>query len=223
MLSGSRGRAEWFGVDVDALRDADPLTAASRVLGAILTVGDVAARIVEVEAYGSDPSGPWPDPAAHSYPGPTPRNRVMFGTAGVLYVYSSYGIHRCMNVVCGPEGVAAAVLLRSAEIVSGIDIVTARRPTARRPNDLARGPGNLGQAVGVQLSDNGTRLFDPASEIRLELRGAESWSIGPRVGISVAADRPWRLWLPDSPAVSAYRRSPRAPQPNSSGDVSASA
>ena len=198
-------------MDVEDLRDADPVTAARRVLGSILTVGDVVARIVEVEAYGSPEDGPWPDPAAHSYPGPTPRNRVMFGPPGVLYVYLSYGIHRCMNVVCGPEDTACAVLLRSAEIIDGLDVVTARRPGARRVADLAAGPGNLGRALGIELSDNGTDLFDPASPIRLELRGADSWESGPRVGISVAADRPWRLWLPDSQAVSPYRRSPRAP------------
>ncbi|MBD0024612.1 MULTISPECIES: DNA-3-methyladenine glycosylase [Gordonia] len=202
------------GVDVDALRDSDPVTAASRVLGAILTVGEVVARIVEVEAYGSPANGPWPDPAAHSYPGPTPRNRVMFGPPGVLYVYLSYGIHRCMNVVCGPEDTACAVLLRSAEIIEGADVVTARRPGARRAADLARGPGNLGRALGIELSDNGTELFDPASPIRLELRGVPSWAAGPRVGISEAADRPWRLWFPDSPAVSTYRRSPRATPPD---------
>ena len=202
-------------MDVEDLRDADPVTAASRVLGSILTVGDVVARIVEVEAYGSPEDGPWPDPAAHSYPGPTPRNRVMFGPPGVLYVYLSYGIHRCMNVVCGPEDTACAVLLRSAEIVDGLDVVTARRPGARRVADLARGPGNLGRALGIELSDNGTELFDPESAIRLELRGADRWQTGPRVGISVAADRPWRLWLPASPAVSPYRRSPRAPAADS--------
>jgi DNA-3-methyladenine glycosylase len=206
-------------VDATDLADTDPVTAASRVLGSILTVGEVRARIVEVEAYGSPEDGPWPDPAAHSYPGPTPRNRVMFGPPGFLYVYLSYGIHRCVNVVCGPENTACAVLLRSAEIIDGDDVVKARRPGVRRAGDFARGPGNLGKALGIELSDNGTDLFDPESTICLELRGAETWETGPRVGVAKAADRPWRLWLPTSPAVSTYRRSPRAP--SSIGDVPA--
>ncbi|WP_307828239.1 DNA-3-methyladenine glycosylase [Antrihabitans sp. YC2-6] len=196
-----------------ALLDVDPVTAASRILGATLTVDDVAVRIVEVEAYGGDPAGPWPDPAAHSYRGPTPRNRVMFGEAGTLYVYLSYGMHFCLNVTCGPPGIAGAVLLRSAEVVEGIDVVTQRRPAVRRFSDLARGPGNLGKVLAINLSDNGTRLFDAGSRTRLELDSVDRWQSGPRVGISTAPDRPWRLWLPESAAVSAYRRNPRAPAP----------
>ena len=189
----------------------DPVTAASRILGGTLTANGVEVRIVEVEAYGTDRGGPWPDPASHSYPGPTRRNAVMFGDPGCLYVYLSYGMHRCLNVTCGPPGVAGAVLLRSAEVVVGEDVANARRPSARRPADLARGPGNLGSALGITLEDNGSRLFEPEAPIRLALDPVTEWSAGPRVGISTAADRPWRLWLADSPAVSAYRRSPRAP------------
>lgn len=193
------------------LADVDPVTAASRILGATLSAGGVALRIVEVEAYGSVPDGPWPDSASHSYRGLTPRNRVMFGEAGSLYVYLSYGMHRCVNVTCGPDGIAAAVLIRSGEVISGQYVAEARRPTARRSEDLARGPGNLGRALGIQLADNGSRLFDPDSPIRLELSRVSLWSSGPRVGVSTAHDRPWRLWLPECAAVSAYRRSPRAP------------
>ncbi|WP_067457252.1 DNA-3-methyladenine glycosylase [Nocardia alba] len=191
----------------------DPPTAAHRLLGAILWSGPVALRIVEVEAYGSDPGGPWPDPAAHSWPGPTARNAVMFGPAGRLYVYRSYGIHLCVNVTGGYDGEAGAVLVRAAEVVEGIDVVRDRRPAARRDADLARGPGNVGSALGISMSDYGTELFDPFSPLRLELESPVPHSdiaAGPRVGVSIAAEVPWRFWLPASPAVSVYRRSPRA-------------
>ncbi|MFC6014367.1 DNA-3-methyladenine glycosylase [Nocardia lasii] len=192
----------------------DPPTAARRLLGAVLWSGPVGLRVVEVEAYGSDPDGPWPDPAAHSWPGPTARNAVMFGPAGRLYVYRSYGIHLCVNVTGGFDGVAGAALIRAAEVVEGVEIVRERRPAARKDTDLARGPGNVGSALGVRMSDYGTELFDPFSALRLELRTPVSdneIAAGPRVGVSLAADIPWRFWLPASPAVSAYRRSPRAP------------
>ncbi|MBF6213443.1 DNA-3-methyladenine glycosylase [Nocardia puris] len=192
----------------------EPPAAARRLLGSVLRAGPVALRIVEVEAYGGDPAGPWPDPASHSGRGRTKRNAVMFGPAGFLYVYLSYGMHTCLNVTSGPDGTASAVLLRAGEVVEGLDVVRARRPAARSDADLARGPGNLGTAMGITLDDYGTPLFDPHAPIRLELNGALDPALvasGPRVGVSTAADRPWRFWLPASPAVSAYRRSPRAP------------
>ncbi|WP_063045622.1 DNA-3-methyladenine glycosylase [Nocardia pseudovaccinii] len=191
----------------------EPPAAARRLLGSTLWSGPVGVRIVEVEAYGGDPAGPWPDPASHSGRGRTKRNAVMFGPAGVLYVYLSYGMHMCVNVTSGPDGTASAVLIRSGEVIAGADTVRERRPAARTDADLARGPGNLGSALGITLSDYGTPLFDPASPIRLELNGAidpAEISDGPRVGVSSAADVPWRFWLA-SPAVSVYRRSPRAP------------
>lgn len=188
-----------------------PVEAGLIVLGSALTVDDVVLRIVEVEAYGGEKDGPWPDSAAHSYRGQTARNRVMFGRAGMLYVYRSYGLHFCMNISYGPTGVAGGVLLRAAEIEAGHDAVSTRRHPDRPRHHWARGPGNLGSAVGITLEDNGTDVFDDASRIRLHLKPAERWSAGPRVGVSTAAEVPWRLWIPDSPAVSAYRRSPRAP------------
>ncbi len=194
----------------------DPPTAARRLLGAILWSGPVALRIVEVEAYGSDPDGPWPDPAAHSWPGPTARNAVMFGPAGRLYVYRSYGIHLCVNVTGGYDGEAGAVLVRAAEVVDGIEMARERRPAARKDTDLARGPGNVGSALGITMSDYGTELFDPFSALRLELNPPVPQSeiaAGPRVGVSLAAETAWRFWLPASPAVSVYRRSPRAAEP----------
>jgi DNA-3-methyladenine glycosylase len=206
----------------DSLRAADllavdPVTAARRLLGATLIGRGVSARIVEVEAYGGPPDGPWPDASAHSYRGAGPRNRVMFGPPGRLYAYRSHGIHVCANVACADDGVAAAVLLRAAAIESGHDEAQLRRGDAVRAAALARGPGNLCSAVGITMADNGLDMFDPESPIRLELgREMADPASGPRVGVSKAADRPWRFWLAGRPEVSLYRRSPRAPAPGSS-------
>ena len=194
----------------------DPLTAARRLLGAQLAAGEVSATIVEVEAYGGPPDGPWPDPASHSFRGPNGRNRVMFGRAGRLYTYRSHGIHVCANVVCGPEGTAAAVLLRAAVIEEGVGLARTRRGAAVRDRALARGPGNLCSALAITMDDYGTDLFDRASRVRLRLGGGRGVADGPRVGVSQAADRAWRFWLADRPEVSAYRRSPRAPAPGAS-------
>ncbi|KAF0966373.1 DNA-3-methyladenine glycosylase [Rhodococcus sp. T7] len=197
-------------VTIDRLDRAEPVDAARIVLGSTLIVGDVRIRIVEVEAYGGEKDGPWPDPASHSYRGRTPRNEVMFGPAGHLYVYRSYGMHFCMNVSYGPVGTAGGVLLRAGEVLDGSATVQARRSRVARPADWARGPGNLGSATGVTLAENGAALFDAESPVRLEVAESDGWVSGPRVGVSTAADRPWRFWIPESPAVSAYRRSPRA-------------
>lgn len=190
----------------------DPQTAARRLLGATLYGRGVTARIVEVEAYGGIPDGPWPDAASHSYRGPGPRTAVMAGPAGLLYTYRSHGIHVCGNVVCGPDGTASAVLLRAGAIVDGIEAARLRRGPAVRDTALGRGPGNLCSALGITLADNGIDLFDADSEVRLELGPVRRSLRGPRVGVSKAADRHWRFWLDDHPEVSAYRRSPRAPQ-----------
>lgn len=194
----------------------DPVTAAQRLLGAVLTCRGVAATIVEVEAYGGPPDGPWPDAAAHSYRGPGLRNGVMFGPPGRLYAYRSHGIHVCANVVCADDGVAAAVLLRAAVIESGHDTAQRRRGEVVRQVALARGPGNLCSALGITMADNGVDVFAPDSPVRLELGATPPFDAGPRVGVSKAADRPWRLWTPGRPEVSAYRRSPRAPAPGGS-------
>jgi DNA-3-methyladenine glycosylase len=194
----------------------DPVQAAHRLLGATLTGRGVTATIVEVEAYGGAPDGPWPDAAAHSYRGPTARNAVMFGPPGRLYTYRSHGIHVCANVVCATDGIAAAVLLRAVAINTGLDVAQTRRGPSVRSTALGRGPGNLCSAAGIIMADNGINLFNPNSPIRLTLNNAAEAAAGPRVGVSQAADRPWRLWLPGRPEVSAYRRSPRAPAPGSS-------
>ncbi|MDN5758428.1 MAG: DNA-3-methyladenine glycosylase [Tomitella sp.] len=189
----------------------EPLEAAHALLGAHLSANGVTVRIVEVEAYrGSE------DPASHAYRGETPRNRVMFGPAGKLYVYRSYGIHTCMNVSAGADGVGWAVLLRAGEVVAGEEVASERRPAARTPANSGRGPGNLGSVLAIGLDDGGTDLLAGNAPIRLELAPADTVDAaavrsGPRVGVSANADAPWRLWLDGSPAVSAYRRSPRAP------------
>jgi DNA-3-methyladenine glycosylase len=194
----------------------DPVAAAHRLLGATLIGRGVRATVVEVEAYGGVPDGPWPDASAHSYRGLNGRNAVMFGPPGHLYTYRSHGIHVCANVSCGPDGVAAAVLLRAAAIDAGLDVAQDRRGAAVRTVALARGPGNLCSALGITMADNGIDLLDPKSPVRLILNEAQGAVSGPRVGISQAADRPWRLWLAGRPEVSAYRRSPRAPAPGAS-------
>jgi DNA-3-methyladenine glycosylase len=194
----------------------DPVEAAHRLLGATLTGRQVRAIVVEVEAYGGVPDGPWPDAAAHSYRGRSGRNVLMFGPPGRLYTYRSHGIHVCANVVCGPDGTAAAVLLRAAVVEDGLDIAQVRRGPMIRPVALARGPGNLCSALGISMDDNGIDLFDPTGPVTLRLNEANGAVSGPRVGVSQAADRPWRLWLAGRPEVSAYRRSPRAPAPGAS-------
>ena len=126
-LSTAAGRI--FAVNADLLA-VDPVTAARLLLGAVITGRGVSALIVEVEAYGGPPDGPWPDAAAHSFRGPSTRNAVMFGPPGRLYTYRSHGIHVCANVACGPAGTAAAVLLRAATVESGVEFAAARRGPA---------------------------------------------------------------------------------------------
>lgn len=197
------------------LLSVDPVTAAKSLLGARLIGRGVVATVLEVEAYGGPPDGPWPDPAAHSFRGPRPRNGVMFGPPGRLYAYRSHGIHVCANVSCASDGVAAAVLLRAAVVEEGHRVATERRG-AVPPVALARGPGNLCAALGILMADNGVDVFDAGSPVRLELGDPVASVEGPRVGVSTAADRPWRFWVGGRPEVSAYRRSPRAPTPGAS-------
>lgn len=195
------------------LRGASPEEAARAVLGGVLTHGDVAVRIVEVEAYGGPPGSAFPDPAAHTWPGPTARNAVMFGDAGHLYVYLSHGLHHCVNITCRPAGEGGGVLLRAGRVEAGHATVGSRRPGV--PLDrAARGPGNLGRTLGIALGDAGADVLDPGSPVRFrpEPVPADQIRTGPRVGVSVDAERPWRFWLAGAREVSAYRRSPRAPR-----------
>lgn len=172
------------------------------LVGALLTDGGVTVRLSEVEAYaGVD------DPAAHAFIGPRPRTRDLFGPPGTLYCYLSHGLHTCGNVVCGADGGGSAVLLRAGRVVAGLDIVRERRPGVP-DRALARGPGNFGRALGWTLADSGRRF----AEGDLELEAANPSGpvlAGPRVGVSVAHQRPWRFWAEGDPTVSAYRPSPR--------------
>ncbi len=171
------------------------------LLGACLSAGDVVVRLTEVEAYAGTA-----DPGSHAYRGRTPRTEVMFGPPGIAYVYFSYGMHWCLNVVTGPEGVASAVLVRAGEVVQGLDAARARRPGAA-DRDLCRGPARLTRALGVDGSFGGTDLLDPASRLRLALAPPPtSFAAGPRVGVAGAgALTPWRFWLQGEPTVSPYR------------------
>ena len=179
------------------------LEVAPGLLGAVIRHGRVAVRLSEVEAY----AGP-DDPGSHAYRGRTPRNSVMFGPAGHLYCYFTYGMHVCANVTVGPSDQASAVLLRAGEVVEGSDQARLRRPGAA-DRDLARGPANLCRALGLQLTDNGADLS--SGPVRLELGSASpAYRTGPRVGLRLAPDRPWRFWVDGDPTVSNYRRSPKA-------------
>jgi DNA-3-methyladenine glycosylase len=211
---------EWFGRDAQVV--------GPDLLNKVLAVGRAGAgwrsvRIVEVEAYDQT------DPASHSYPGPTPRNAVMYGPAAYVYVYFSYGMHWCANIVTGPEGWGQAVLLRAGEPLMGEEaMVAARGGVARR--DLCRGPARLAEALGLTGADTGSSLLvgravSPGSSagrarpaaVGLSARavgiavlddGVEPPAaplVGPRVGITKAADVPWRWCVPGSPWVSSFR------------------
>jgi len=157
--------------------------------------GVVVGRIVETEAYrGAD------DPASHAYR-LTPRSRIMAGPPGIAYVYFTYGNHYCLNVVTGPEGRSAAVLLRAVEPVAGIDLMAARRGTAH-PRLLASGPGRLTAALGVTRRHNGWDLTRPPLFIADGRPGQRRIATSPRVGIRRAVERPWRFYLKDSAYVS---------------------
>jgi DNA-3-methyladenine glycosylase len=199
-------------LDREELTD-DVLTAAVRLLGCVIEAdtpeGTVGVRLVEVEAYrGAD------DPASHSFRGRTTRNAVMFGPPGHLYVYFVYGMHFCANISCLTHGEPAAVLLRAGEVVSDLAVAMARRPTARRADDLARGPARLASLLGLQREHNGVDVTDPASPVRLLAAPPVDPALirtGPRVGVAAAHELPWRFWLDGSPAVSQYRAGRGAP------------
>jgi DNA-3-methyladenine glycosylase len=183
--------------------DRPSLEVARDLLGRDFEHGGVAVRLTEVEAY----AGP-DDPASHAYRGITPRTAVMFGPPGHLYVYFSYGVHWCANVVCGPDGTASAVLLRAGRVVRGVPEARSRRATARSDDELARGPARLTSALGIGRIYDGADLCRAGSGVRLTPGlpvADEAVAYGPRVGLTKAVERPWRIWLAGDPTVSPYR------------------
>jgi DNA-3-methyladenine glycosylase len=209
-----------------AFYDRHATVVARDLLGATVRHGSVAVRLTEVEAYGGAD-----DPASHAFRGRTARNASMFGPPGRAYVYFVYGMHWCLNLVCGPPGLAAAVLLRAGEVSCGLDHVRARAP-ALADRDLARGPGRLARALGVDGCLDGTEVTGggaltvlPAPPPTASGRGGQAGeragesltgesvaaavSTGPRVGVSRGAELPWRFWLDGEPTVSRSRNGRR--------------
>jgi DNA-3-methyladenine glycosylase len=190
---------------------------APRLLGCVLvsSVGgdEVAVALTEVEAYTGES-----DPASHAYRGQTRRNAVMYGEPGHAYVYFTYGMYFCVNLVCQPEGTASAVLLRAGAVLSGADLARERRlarrsaPGSVPDRDLARGPARLCLALGIDRGLDGVDACDPGSPLRIYAGASAGGAVaggavvsGPRVGVSQAATVPWRFWVEGEPTVSAYR------------------
>jgi DNA-3-methyladenine glycosylase len=167
------------------------------LVGCVVRHGETAGRIVETESYHME------EPASHAFAGVTSRTRTLFGPPGHAYVYFSYGIHSLLNAVAEEEGVGAAVLIRALEPVEGVELMRARRRVAR-DDELSNGPGKLTQALGIGLPLNGTSLVDGPIELLARERGAREPRvvIGERIGITKAADLPWRFCDADSRHVS---------------------
>lgn len=160
-------------------------------------------RITEVEAYLGEQ-----DPGSHAFRGPTKRTRIMYGPAGFLYVYFTYGMHVCANVVCGRDGEATAVLVRAGEVISGIDVARSRRLTTRTDADLARGPARLCVALGIGLGDDGDDLSTGPIRLEPPRHPVAPVASGPRTGVSGDGGSeayPWRFWIPGDPTVSPYK------------------
>ena len=200
--------------DVAEVLARDSLQAAPALLGAIVTTtspeGTVSVRLTEVEAYRGEAA-----PGSHAFRGRTARNASMFEAGGIIYVYFTYGMHHCVNVVTGPEGLSRAVLMRGGEVVAGVELARRRRPAARNDRDLARGPARLCAALGLDRSDDGTALGGPGSRVSLALPEpglnpeAARIRTGPRTGVAGPGGDgeayPWRFWLEDEPTVSPYK------------------
>ena len=215
-MSDSTVRATATGLSAEAasLLRRDSLEVAPALLGVVIAVtdpyGHVAIRLTEVEAYRGEE-----DPGSHAFRGRTARHASMFEAGGCIYVYFTYGMHHCLNIVTGPAGLSRAVLLRGGEVVDGIELARARRPAARVDRDLARGPARLCAALGLDRSDDGTLLGGPGSRISLTLPeaqrapDAERIRRGPRTGVAGPGGDgeafPWRFWLDGEPTVSTYR------------------
>lgn len=194
----------------------DPLEVAPALLGALFSAtdahGTVSVRLTEVEAYRGET-----DPGSHAFKGRTARNATMFEAGGVIYVYLTYGMHHCLNIVTGPEGDSRAVLLRAGEVTEGLELARRRRPKARTDRDLARGPGRLCAALGLTRDDDGAALGPPGTRVSLTLPDQPvdpaRVRTGPRTGVSGPGGSeafPWRFWCEGEPTVSPYKpASPR--------------
>jgi DNA-3-methyladenine glycosylase len=193
----------------------DVLDVAPALLGCTITRGPVTVRLTEVEAY----AGYLADPGSHAYRGRTPRTKPMFGPAGFTYVYFTYGMHWCLNLVTGPVGAASAVLVRAGEVVGGHDVAATRRPGVA-PRDWCRGPARLAATLGLSGVDSGRDFCTPPlvpddRRSDLVVRSAVTPTdparrrTGPRVGVAGAGGDvtayPWRFWLDGEPTVSVYR------------------
>jgi DNA-3-methyladenine glycosylase len=201
------GKADWSPSRTEAFFSRPSLDVAADLLGSRVSGRNVVVELTEVEAYAGEA-----DPASHAFRGPTPRNSVMYGAGGRVYVYLSYGMHHCVNLVCEQPGNASAVLLRAGRVVSGLEDARGRRGDVADAA-LARGPGNLAKALGVTLEATGTTVWD--GPLRWQPAAASRpYRSGPRVGVSKAADLAWRLWLDDEASVSTYRRHPKAAPPS---------
>ncbi|MDP9433263.1 MAG: DNA-3-methyladenine glycosylase [Actinomycetota bacterium] len=208
-----------------AFYDRPVLDVARDLLGTVLVrrtdAGVVAVRLTEVEAYAGET-----DPGSHAFRGSTPRNATMFGEPGHAYVYFTYGMHHCVNLVCGPAGEARAVLLRAGEVVEGVELAAARRGRAVRPRDLSRGPARLTVALDIDRQLDGVDVCDPAGPLHVragpepaadrEPAAGPEIVATPRTGVSgPGGSIPWRFFLSGEPSVSPYRpaapRRPRTP------------
>lgn len=163
------------------------------LLGCRLVRAGVTVRLTEVEAYAGES-----DPASHAFRGRTPRTDVMFGPAGVFYVYFVYGMHWCANLVTGPDGIASAVLLRAGVVEEGVDLARSRSP-GKREAHLARGPAALARVLGLRGEQSGD------TAVLLPRTAAPPITVGPRVGVRAASDTPWRFHVTGDPSVSAFR------------------
>jgi DNA-3-methyladenine glycosylase len=183
-----------------------PDVTAAALLGASLSAHGVTVRLTEVEAYSGDGS----DPASHAHRGRTKRNAVMFGPPGFAYVYFVFGMHWCVNVVCGQDGEASAVLLRAAQVTDGLELARQRRGPDGPDAGLARGPARLAQVLAVDGLATGSSMLDGTGPLLLtpppEPAGPALIRSGPRVGVAGGHDIPWRFWLAGEPSVSVYRR-----------------
>ncbi|MEZ2391010.1 DNA-3-methyladenine glycosylase [bacterium RCC_150] len=211
---------------IRAMLSGDPRDVAPLLLGAVLShrtsEGTVSVRLSEVEAYLGPRDSAQPDPGSHTWGGATARNAPMFGPAGHLYVYFTYGMHYCANIVCGPDGVASALLLRAGEVVAGHELAKSRRPASKSHVDLASGPARLATALGLTTADSGKdALAEPFGlELPDEPAGPSRIASGPRVGVAGDGGTPaypWRFWLSGDRTVSRYKPAKIRSRPSTAG------